>query len=55
MTRGEAGQIKVHYKGADDDYIVMAESIDAVKKWRDDKTVPLVDVVSSFDVFITHK
>jgi ribosome maturation protein Sdo1 len=55
MTRGEVEQIKVHYKGQDDDFIILAESSSAVKKWRDDKSTALVDVVSSFDIFVTNK
>jgi ribosome maturation protein Sdo1 len=55
MTRGEAEQIKVHYKGQEDDFIVLAESSSAVHKWRKDKSIPLVEVLSSFDVFVTHK
>jgi len=55
MVRAEAEQTKVHYKGEHDDFIVIAESIDAVKKWREDKSVPLVDVVNAFDVFTTGK
>jgi hypothetical protein len=55
MGRGETEQIKVHYQGEDDDFIVMAETASAVQKWRADKTVPLIDVVSSFDIFVTNR
>jgi hypothetical protein len=55
MTRADTEQIKVHYKGNEDDFIVMAESVEAVKRWKEDKSTPLVDVVNSFDVFTTHK
>jgi Shwachman-Bodian-Diamond syndrome (SBDS) protein len=55
MARGEAEQIKVHFKGQEDDFIILAETASAVQKWRADKTIPLVDVVSSFDVFVTNK
>jgi ribosome maturation protein Sdo1 len=55
MTRADTEQIKVHYKGAEDDFIVMAESVDAVKAWRKDSSKPLIDVVNSFDVFVTGK
>jgi hypothetical protein len=55
MTRADSDQVKVHYKGSEDDFVVMAESIDAVKRWKEDKSTPLVDVVNSFDVFTTHK
>ncbi len=54
MTRAEGQVTKVHYKGNEDDFIVILESADALRKWKEDKTVPLVDVVDSFDVFITH-
>jgi Shwachman-Bodian-Diamond syndrome (SBDS) protein len=55
MTRADTEQVKVHYKGKEDDFIVLAESIEAVKKWKADKTIPLIDVVNSFDVFTTNK
>ncbi|KAF2435531.1 putative RNA binding protein [Tothia fuscella] len=53
MTRADTQQVKVHFKGSKDDFIVMAESVEAVKKWKEDKSVPLVEVVNSFDVFHT--
>jgi len=55
MTRADGEVVKVHYRGKDDDFVVIVESADAVRKWRDDKTTPLVDVVNAFDVFCTHK
>jgi ribosome maturation protein Sdo1 len=55
MVRAETEQVKVHYKGSEDDFIVMAESIDAVNKWKKDSSIPLIDVVNSFDVFVTGK
>lgn len=55
MVQRDGGQVtKIHYKGEVDDFVVILSSADALKKWKDDKTVPLVDVVDSFDVFITH-
>src|ERR1700742_574661 len=55
MTRADTEQVKVHFKGGDDDFIVMAESVDAVKAWKKDSSKPLVDVVNSFQVFVTGK
>jgi hypothetical protein len=55
MARGEAQQTKVHFKGKDDDYIVIAESLEAINKWKKDSSIPLADVVGSFDVFVTGK
>ena len=55
MTRGEATQIKVHYKGTSDDFIVFLDSVADYKKWLADRSTPLAQVVSSFKVFCTHK
>ncbi|KAK3329344.1 ribosome maturation protein [Apodospora peruviana] len=55
MTRGGATQVKVHYKGKDEDFIVFLDSQEDYKKWLNDKSVPLAQVVSSFNVFVTHK
>jgi hypothetical protein len=54
MVRADGPVTKVHYKGNDDDFIVIVESAEAVKKWKEDKSTPLIDVVSSFDIFVTH-
>lgn len=59
----KASLVKVHYKGKGgvkssdhpEDFIVFAESADAVKKWKSDKSTPLVDVCNSFEVFVTGK
>jgi len=55
MVRADTEQVKIHYKGNEDDFVIMAESVEAVKKWKEDKSTPLVEVVNSFDVFCTHK
>lgn len=53
--RGNASQCKVHYKGTEDDFIVFAESAQAVKDWRSDRTIALAQVVDAYKVFVTHK
>jgi len=55
VTRADNDVVKVHFKGKEDDFVIIADSQDAVKKWKSDKSTPLVDVVNSFDVFVTHK
>ena len=55
MARGGAAQTKVHLKGTSDDFLVFIDDVDAYKKWLGDKSVPLVEVVSTFQVFVTHK
>jgi len=53
--RGNDAQTKVHYKGKEDDFIVFAESTQAVKDWVNDRTIPLAQVVDGFKIFVTHK
>lgn len=53
--RGNAEQVKCHYKGKNDDFIVMVESAQAVQDWKKDKTIPLAQVVNGWKVFVTHK
>ncbi|KAF2139957.1 uncharacterized protein K452DRAFT_274549 [Aplosporella prunicola CBS 121167] len=55
MTRGNAAQVKVHFKGKEDDFVIFVDSIQAVKDWKNDKSVPLAQVVSGWKVFCTHK
>ncbi|KAI2635918.1 ribosome maturation protein, partial [Xylaria nigripes] len=55
MTRGEATQTKVHYKGRDDDYIVFVDDNETYKKWLNDKSIPLAHFLSTFKVFVTGK
>jgi len=55
MPRGEGTQSKVHFKGKEDDFIVFVDSVEDVKKWKRDKSIPLAQVVNSFKIFVTHK
>jgi ribosome maturation protein Sdo1 len=34
---------------------VIVESVEAVAKYRKDSSTPLIDVVDSFDIFVTNK
>lgn len=37
-----------------DEYIIVVADVDALKKWKEgDTTIPLVEIVDSFDVFHT--
>ncbi|KAJ8603696.1 hypothetical protein MRB53_042077 [Persea americana] len=53
--RGNDQQVKVHFKGAEDDFIIFVDSAKAVSDWKADKSVPLAQVVSGWKIFVTHK
>jgi hypothetical protein len=55
MARGEAQKTKVFYKAKNDGFIVYVDDDEAYKKWRNDKSIPLVHFVSAFKIFVTHK
>ncbi|KAL8797079.1 MAG: hypothetical protein Q9182_007260 [Xanthomendoza sp. 2 TL-2023] len=55
MPRGNAHQSKVHYQGKDEDFIIFVDDIKAVQDWKNDRSIPLAQVVSGFKIFVTHK
>ena len=57
MTKGTTQEIKMHYKGptTGDDYVIYITSAEAARNWTKDKTIPLVDVLDAFYVFVSHK
>jgi hypothetical protein len=57
MTRGNTQEVKMHYKGpkTGDDYVTYIASAEAVQKWKNDRTIPLIEVLDGFFVFVSHK
>jgi len=55
MTRGNVPQCKVIFKGSTDSFVVFVEGEQAVKDWKNDRSVPLAQVVAGFKIFQTHK
>jgi len=55
MTRGEAHQTKVHFKGKEDDFVVFVDDAKSAQDWRMNKSIPLERVVSALQIFVTHK
>lgn len=53
--KGHAAQTKVHFKGNEEDFVILVESKDDVLNWKKDKSVPLSQVVSGWKIFVTHK
>lgn len=54
MTLGTSTEqaIKIVYKSPDQEFFIVANP-GAAEKWRKDKTIPLIEVVQSFDVLTT--
>ncbi|KAL1878769.1 hypothetical protein Daus18300_002045 [Diaporthe australafricana] len=52
--KGNATQVKVHFKGQDDDFLIFVDDLETYKKWQEDKSVPLAHFVSAFKIFVTH-
>lgn len=50
MVKGNDTQVKCHYKGSNEDFIIFVESAQAVKEWKSDSSVPLAQVVNGWKV-----
>ncbi len=55
MTRGNAHQAKMHYQGKEEDFVIFVDDVKAVQDWKNDRSIPLAQVVSGFKIFVTHK
>ncbi|PKY06714.1 DUF1960-domain-containing protein [Aspergillus campestris IBT 28561] len=55
MARGSESVSKVIYKGSTDDFIVFVDDQEILKQWRNDKSIPLAQVVNGWKIFVTHK
>ena len=55
MTRGEAKQVIVHYKGKEEDFIIVVESAEAVEKWKKDSSIPMIEVVNGWEVLVSNR
>lgn len=53
--KGATEQVKIHYKGAEDDFIIFIDDVETYKKWKSDKSIPLAHFVSAFKIFVTHQ
>lgn len=55
MTRGTGNQAKMHYQGKEEDFVIFVDDVKAVQDWKNDRSIPLAQVVSGFKIFVTHK
>ena len=53
--KGNALQSKIHYRGKEDDFVILVDDAKAVHDWKEDRSIPLAQVVSGFKIFVTHK
>lgn len=55
MPRGNAPQYKVFFKGAEEDFIIFVDSPKDLAAWKEDRSIPLAQVVSGFKIMVSHK
>ncbi|KAJ5231845.1 RNA binding protein [Penicillium citrinum] len=55
MARGNDTATKVFYKGKSEDFIVFVDDVEILKKWKNDRSIPLADVVNGWKIFVTHR
>jgi hypothetical protein len=54
MARGNAGNTKVFYQGASEGFVVFVESEELVRKWKEDKSIPMTEVVAGFKILTSE-
>ncbi|CAI7583504.1 RNA binding protein [Penicillium manginii] len=55
MPRGNDTASKVFYKGKSEDFVVFVDDVEILKKWRNDRSIALSDVVNGWKIFVTHR
>ncbi|KAL4783273.1 ribosome maturation protein [Aspergillus varians] len=55
MTRGNARQSKVFYKGRNEDFVIMVDDAAAVEHWRQDHSIPLAQVLDGWKIFSSQR
>ncbi|EDU47639.1 SBDS domain containing protein [Pyrenophora tritici-repentis] len=53
MARGNVAQTQVFYKGSSgDQFTVFIESEEMLKKWREDSSIPMTEVVAGWKILV---
>ncbi|KAI8933544.1 hypothetical protein NX059_009281 [Plenodomus lindquistii] len=53
MARGNAQQTQVFYKGSNgDQFTVFIDSVEELKKWKADSSIPLTSVVAGWKILV---
>ncbi|RVD86776.1 uncharacterized protein DFL_005035 [Arthrobotrys flagrans] len=53
--RGVGEVSKVYLQKNNEDFVVLVEDQESLKKWKNDASVPLMDVMNGFKIFTTHR
>ncbi|KAJ5769822.1 uncharacterized protein N7511_001873 [Penicillium nucicola] len=54
MARGNDTASKIFYKGKSEDFIVFVDDLEILQKWKNDRSIALVDVLNGWKIFVTH-
>jgi hypothetical protein len=54
MARGNAGNTKVFYQGSSEGFVIFVESEELVRKWKEDKSIPMTEVVAGYKIFTSE-
>ncbi|KAJ5190238.1 uncharacterized protein N7498_009223 [Penicillium cinerascens] len=54
MPRANETTSKIFYKGKSEDFVVFVDDLEILKKWRNDRSIALADVLNGWKIFVTH-
>jgi len=55
MPRGNVNRTKVFLQGKEEDFIVFVDSVKDLEAWKNDRSIPLAQVVAGFKIMVSHK
>ena len=55
MPRANDATDKVFYKGSSEDFVIFVDNVQTLKNWLQDRSIPLVNVVNGWNIFVTQK
>ncbi|KAJ5623534.1 hypothetical protein N7490_012139 [Penicillium lividum] len=53
-TGTEGTTYKVFYKGKSEDFIVYVDDLEILQKWKNDRSIPLSDVLNGWKILVSH-
>lgn len=55
MPRANDTTDKVFYKGSSEDFVIFVDNAQILRNWLRDRSIPLVNVVNGWNIFVTQK
>lgn len=55
MARAKELTDKVFYRGSTEDFVIFVDNLQVLENWLRDRSIPLVNVLNGWHIFVTQK